>query len=156
MAPTDIVIAREACAATAQLLPRFETALRAAARLLHDLVGVDDAEQLGDAFDARARGSLALSLRLGPLYPVRESDWCTEVRSPLHRDKWSNSRCGFSMRLCPDNAAHEGRTLSDSVRPLPRQIPPVIVFPAVSLGARTPLAHGFETYGRTRSGHRRR
>src|SRR5262249_30461751 len=40
------------------LLPRFETALRAAARLLHDLVRVDRAAQLGDAFDARPRGSL--------------------------------------------------------------------------------------------------
>src|SRR6266478_2643466 len=41
-----------------RLLPRFETALRAAARLLHDLVRVDRAAQLGDAFDARARGAL--------------------------------------------------------------------------------------------------
>jgi hypothetical protein len=40
-----------------KLLPRFETALRASARLLHDLVRVDRAPQLGDAFDARARGS---------------------------------------------------------------------------------------------------
>src|SRR5262245_29382286 len=45
------------------LLPRFETALRAAARLLHDLVGVDRAAQLGDAFDARARGSLGGNAR---------------------------------------------------------------------------------------------
>src|SRR5262245_15515895 len=48
-----------ACEATARLLPRFETALRACARLVHDLVRVDRAPQLGDAFDARARGSLA-------------------------------------------------------------------------------------------------
>src|SRR5262249_23944901 len=47
-----------ACAAAARLLPRFEIALRASARLLHDLVRVDRAAQLGDAFDARARGSL--------------------------------------------------------------------------------------------------
>src|SRR6516164_1260989 len=47
-----------ACAAAARLLPGLETALRAAARLLHDLVRVDRAAQLGDAFDARTRGAL--------------------------------------------------------------------------------------------------
>src|SRR5258708_36901411 len=41
-----------------RLLPRFETALRAAARLLAGLVRVDRAAQLGDAYDARARGAL--------------------------------------------------------------------------------------------------
>src|SRR5262245_53056606 len=52
------VRARGADGETAQLLPRFETALRTSARLLHDLVRVDRAPQLADAFDARARGSL--------------------------------------------------------------------------------------------------
>src|SRR5262245_40332411 len=52
------VRARGADGETAQLLPCFETALRTSARLLHDLVRVDRAPQLGDAFDARARGSL--------------------------------------------------------------------------------------------------
>src|SRR5262245_60622021 len=46
------------CRRNAQLLPRFEAALGAAARLLHDLVRVDRAPQLGDAFDARAGGPL--------------------------------------------------------------------------------------------------
>src|SRR5215510_10427589 len=58
MAPKAIVIASGACEGGAQLLSRLETALRAAARLLHDLVRVDRAPQLGDAFDARARGAL--------------------------------------------------------------------------------------------------
>jgi hypothetical protein len=40
------------------LLSRFETALRASARLLHDLVRVYRAAQVRDAFDARACGSL--------------------------------------------------------------------------------------------------
>src|SRR5215831_5558866 len=44
--------------AARKLLPRFETALRACARFLHDLVRVYRAPQLGDAFDARARGAL--------------------------------------------------------------------------------------------------
>src|SRR5262245_29999433 len=39
-------------------LRRFETALRSSARLLHDLVRVNRASQVGDAFDARARGPL--------------------------------------------------------------------------------------------------
>src|SRR5215471_19694267 len=58
MAPKATVIGGGARAGAARLLPRFETALRAAARLLHDLVRVDRAAQLGDAFDARARGAL--------------------------------------------------------------------------------------------------
>src|SRR5262249_32992967 len=49
---------RRLAALRRKLLPRFETALRTTARLLHDLVRVDRAAQLGDAFDARARGSL--------------------------------------------------------------------------------------------------
>src|SRR5262249_43453476 len=58
MAPKAIVIAGGACEGAAQLLSRLETALRAAARLLHDLVRVDRATQLGDAFDARTCGAL--------------------------------------------------------------------------------------------------
>src|SRR5215470_17761982 len=58
MAPKATVIGGGARAGAAPSLPRFETALRAAARLLHDLVRVDRAPQLGDAFDARARGAL--------------------------------------------------------------------------------------------------
>src|SRR5262249_29441157 len=56
--PIAIVIGGGACASAARLLPRFGTALRAAPRLLHDLVRVDRAAQLGDAFDAPARGVL--------------------------------------------------------------------------------------------------
>src|SRR5262245_4400076 len=44
--------------ARTHLLRRFEAALRSSARLLHDLVRVNRASQVGDAFDARARGSL--------------------------------------------------------------------------------------------------
>src|SRR5256885_2801918 len=40
--------------ARTHLLPRLESAIRAPARFLHDLVGVDRAAQFGDAFDARA------------------------------------------------------------------------------------------------------
>src|SRR5262249_38021682 len=58
MAPKATVIAGGACAGAARSLPRLEIALRAAAPLLHDLVRVDRAAQRGDAFDARARGSL--------------------------------------------------------------------------------------------------
>src|SRR5215470_16161025 len=58
MAPKATVIGGGARAGAARLLPRFETALRAAARLLHDLVRVERAAQLGDAFDARAGRAL--------------------------------------------------------------------------------------------------
>jgi hydrogenase/urease accessory protein HupE len=40
------------------LLSRLERTIRASARLLHDLVRIDRTPQLGDAFDARACGSL--------------------------------------------------------------------------------------------------
>src|SRR5215470_15170598 len=48
------------------------------------------------------------------------------------------------MGLCTENAAHQERTWRldrIDVRPVPRQMPLVIVFPAVSAGARTPGAH---------------
>jgi hypothetical protein len=73
----------------------------------------------------------------------------------LQRDKWSNSRCCFSMRLCAHNAAHQGWTLIFSLRPVPRQIPVVIIFPPGSVGARTPGAHDLETYGLTSFARRR-
>ena len=53
------------------------------------------------------------------------------------------------MGLYTDNAAHKGRDLIDphalKPRPLPRQMPQVTVFPAGSIGARTPSAHDVET-----------
>src|SRR5262245_18160315 len=50
------------------------------------------------------------------------------------------------MGFYTDNAPHWGRSLDLwSPRPLPRQMPMVTVFPAVSNGARTPGAHVFET-----------
>src|SRR5262249_23871323 len=60
------------------------------------------------------------------------------------------------MVFYPENAPHEGRPLLDLAqgllvfrrfRPVRRQISVVTVFPAVSIGARTPGAHDVETYG---------
>jgi hypothetical protein len=52
------------------------------------------------------------------------------------------------MVFCPENAAHYGRTLIDSpvrLRPPRRLNPVVMVFPAGSLGVRTPGAPDVET-----------
>src|SRR5262249_49214392 len=56
------------------------------------------------------------------------------------------------MGLFTDDAAHEHRTLiCTRARPGPRQMPVVTVFPAVSVGARTPGAHHLEKNPRVAS-----
>jgi hypothetical protein len=56
-----------ACAGAARLLPRFEIALRAAARLLHDLVRVDRAAQLGGSNRSPESGSISLVMTAPPI-----------------------------------------------------------------------------------------
>src|SRR5262245_58601570 len=111
---------------TAQLLSRFEAALRAAARLLHDLVRVDRAPQLGDAFDAYPNQPMRTKTNANVLVFQRhfqDMTWSCARRTSRRRRLQSTSeailrpRAHSSEDLTRAGASRTSKTASTILRP---------------------------------------